>query len=256
MGGKAPVAKHKHRFDDEYAAFLEDLFRDGSVPGAEVYEPYLAALRIRRGHVALDIGAGTGRLLPSIRRYTDLIVPLDLSEALLRRAKQANPGTLLTAADACLLPFQADAFDRVITWGVWENIPNATWGVREIGRVLRPGGQWLVCGKNLMNARSLRLAYYRRKRAALRWLWPENCRRRLARRLLPQRIVRKLDDLWPDRDIPQYPTFFPAFRRELRRAGLTLTKLDRFSDAQLTADQRLPESSRCFFYYVAIARKA
>jgi len=253
--GRRTTDKHKPAFDDEYVALWERVTRDGEVPGGGVYESYLEAMAIKAGDRVLDLGVGYGRLLPSIRRYTENVVGVDLSERMLHRTKEYDESALVTLGDACLLPFGAASFDHVICWAVWENIPQAGRAVREVGRVLRPGGRWLVSGKNLMNRHSLRLAYHRRKRAALRRLWPEGTRRALARRILPRRIVQKLDNLWPDRDIPQYPTFFPVFGRQLQAAGLTLTHVDHFAGGRLTEDERLPQNARFSYYYVAIARK-
>ena len=255
MRGTAVRPKHKQAFDDEYVALQERVAKDGEVPGDDVYERYLEAMAIGAGDAVLDLGVGYGRLLPSIRTHTDNVAGVDLSEVMLRRAREYDATARVALGDACLLPFADDSFDGVVCWAVWENIPQPARAIGEIGRVLRPGGRWLVSSKNLMNRHALKLAYYRRKRAALRWLWPEGRRRPLARRVLPGRVVAKLDNLWPDRDIPQYPTFFPAFRRQLRSAGLTLTRVDHFPDGVLSEERRLAENARFSYYFVAIARK-
>ncbi len=255
MRNKAMAPEHKSAFDEGYVALHEHITTEGDVPGPDVYEPYIEVMGIEPGHAVLDLGAGYGRLLPSIRRYTEDVTGADLSERMLRRGKQHDSSARMTLADARLAPFAAACFDHVVSWAMWENIPAPDQAIREVGRVLRPGGRWLVSGKHLVNWRCMRLVYYRRKRAALRCLWPDGARRPVARRLLPARIVAKLDDLWPEKDIPQYPTFFPVFRRQLRAAGLALTRLDRFSDHQLTDRQRLPEGSPFFYYFVAIIQK-
>ncbi|MFQ5811131.1 MAG: class I SAM-dependent methyltransferase, partial [Armatimonadota bacterium] len=158
MRGRCAVAKHKQTFDDEYVALQECVAREGDVPGPEVYERYLEALGIQTGDAVLDLGVGYGRLLPSIRSYTSNVTGADLSERMLRRAREYDPDARVALGDACLLPFAAGSFDQVTCWAVWENIPDPGRAISEVQRVLRPGGQWLVSGKNLMNWNSVKVA--------------------------------------------------------------------------------------------------
>ncbi len=110
-----------------------------------------AALRRRqlaraRGRV-LEIGAGTGANLP---HYPDAIEALTVSEpneAMLRRARRrqrdvSRPATLL-AASADRLPFADGSFDTVVCTIVLCTVPDQAAALREVRRVLRPGGQLL-----------------------------------------------------------------------------------------------------------------
>jgi ubiquinone/menaquinone biosynthesis C-methylase UbiE len=87
----------------------------------------------------LDVGCGTGRnleLLPPGSRA----VGVDLCPESLRTARQRAPGALLVRASAEALPFRDGVFDTVTSGLVFCSVNDPVAGLREIRRVLKPGG--------------------------------------------------------------------------------------------------------------------
>jgi len=96
-----------------------------------------------RGRV-LEIGAGTGINAPLYAPSVD-VVAIDLSELMLRRARerQARAQVSWLQADAERLPFSGSSFECVTASLVFCSIQDPQSALREIWRVLRPGG-WLI----------------------------------------------------------------------------------------------------------------
>jgi ubiquinone/menaquinone biosynthesis C-methylase UbiE len=96
-----------------------------------------------RGRV-LEIGVGTGL---SLAHYPPVeeIVGVDPSEPMLRRARSRATGSnvALVEAPAEQLPFEDDSFDTVVSMAVLCTVDDPPRVLREIGRVLRPDGQFL-----------------------------------------------------------------------------------------------------------------
>lgn len=91
----------------------------------------------------LDVGTGTGRVsIPLLDRGADLI-GCDLSSKMLRRLQEKYPPARLVQTDATRLPFAYARFDAVLTVHVLHLISSWQEMLREIRRVLVPGGIYL-----------------------------------------------------------------------------------------------------------------
>lgn len=94
----------------------------------------------------LEIGAGTGLNLPHYGPSVELTVT-EPDPSMLRRlsraAERIRPGTTVLRAPAEQLPFEDAVFDTVVCTLVLCGVDDQPQAVREIKRVLRPGGQLL-----------------------------------------------------------------------------------------------------------------
>ncbi|MEV8032213.1 class I SAM-dependent methyltransferase [Streptomyces sp. NPDC086182] len=109
------------------------------------YADAVARMRLHAGDRVLDAGCGTGRALPPLRAAvgaTGLIVGADLTPAMLEAAVRAGrdrDGRLLLA-DVTALPLRTKSLDAVFAAGLVAHLPNPGENLRELGRVVRPGG--------------------------------------------------------------------------------------------------------------------
>jgi SAM-dependent methyltransferase len=113
-------------------------------------------LAVGPGDRLLDLGCGGGRhAFEAARRGAHVVAmdarrpELDEAGAVLAAMEENGelpPGApgLLVQADALALPFRHGAFDRVIAAEVLEHIPEDSQALRELARVLRPGGTMAV----------------------------------------------------------------------------------------------------------------
>ena len=95
----------------------------------------------------LEIGCGVGRITRVLAARAAEVVAIDVSDEMLRRAGELNPdlaNVLWTLGDGVTLAAVADgSIDACLTLVVLQHVPDpeVTFGyVRELGRVLRPGG--------------------------------------------------------------------------------------------------------------------
>src|SRR5256885_1788961 len=93
----------------------------------------------------LDLCCGTGDMTLALRRKatTSKILGVDFSHAMLERATKKSPRLNWVEADALSLPFPASHFDLVTSAFGFRNLADYDAGLREIARVLKPGGE---CG--------------------------------------------------------------------------------------------------------------
>jgi len=138
-----------HRVEDSHWWYrgrrrvLENVIQDlGMPPGARV----------------LDAGCGSGRNMVELRRHGEVTgVEVAQTSAALARARGAGEvfeGSLME------MPFAQDSFDLAVCLDVIEHLPDDVGALRELRRVLAPGGallvtvpayQWLWSGHDEIN---------------------------------------------------------------------------------------------------------
>ena len=89
----------------------------------------------------LEVGTGTGLLLPAYPPSVSEVVAIDIDPEMLARARPRRPGVSLLQADVQQLPFPDASFDTVVSCLVFCSVEDPARGLAELRRVLRPSGQ-------------------------------------------------------------------------------------------------------------------
>ncbi|MFJ8648831.1 class I SAM-dependent methyltransferase [Streptomyces sp. NPDC093546] len=114
---------------------------DGPAYAAAVHE-----LGLRPGDAVLDAGCGTGRALPPLRDAVGpagTVIGVDVTAAMLAAAVRAGRGGsgALLLADVARLPLRDGVLDAVFGAGLISHLPRPADDLRELARVVRPGGR-------------------------------------------------------------------------------------------------------------------
>lgn len=118
-------------------------------PAMSLLPPWLSYIRralpcVSSSGRILEIGPGPGVLLQELAAGHDLAVGVDLSLGMIRQAKRrlagADRSAELVQGDLIHLPFGDAVFDGVVMTFVLSAVPEGVAGLREVARVLRPGG--------------------------------------------------------------------------------------------------------------------
>ena len=93
-------------------------------------------------HRVLDLGCGPGRLAASLSRRATHVLGVDLSPAMIVLARaQAHPGNVhYCVMDATRTALESERFDAVISLGMFEYLSDPAPFLREMLRILKPGG--------------------------------------------------------------------------------------------------------------------
>jgi SAM-dependent methyltransferase len=133
---------------DEVASDYADHF-----PSTEPEQPielamvaHFAALLPQTSRDVLDAGCGAGRMLPVLAGAGCHAVGVDLSEGMVRRARQDHPGFDTRVGSITALPQPDDSFDGVFYWYSTIHTPDEALATvfAQARRVLRPDGHVLV----------------------------------------------------------------------------------------------------------------
>ncbi|MCX5241172.1 class I SAM-dependent methyltransferase [Streptomyces prunicolor] len=132
---------HVQEFFGARAADWDSRFPDDG----PAYAAAVAELGLRAGDRVLDAGCGTGRALPPLRAAvgrSGVVVGADLTPAMLEAAVRAGRGRdgRLLLADVAALPLRSESLDAVFAAGLIAHLPQPGENLRELARVVRPGG--------------------------------------------------------------------------------------------------------------------
>lgn len=98
--------------------------------------------RLENGRV-LEAGGGVGMYAARFRQqFTDDVQLFDIELERVAEARQTIPTALVAAAEA--LPYPTDYFDAILSHEVLEHVVDDRQSVREMVRVLKPGGRMAI----------------------------------------------------------------------------------------------------------------
>jgi len=207
-------------------------------------EANLAFLRatgaLKPGTSLLEIGSGTGALLRHLLRQEVVARGIEISAERMAEGRRLYGELPIDKVEGVALPFADASFDTVLSFDVFEHIRDSDAHLREVRRVLKAGGRYLLQTPNKWTNAPFETLRWR----SLRWR-EDHCalhsysqlQRRLARHGFSVRFY----------DIPVVTDFFKRkIRHYLGPAGL----------AALTVanPDRLPLRFRTNFYVEAVRR--
>jgi ubiquinone/menaquinone biosynthesis C-methylase UbiE len=137
-----------------------------------VHKRMLALVDVEQPDTVVDVGCGTGRLLRRVgERWPSAdLIGVDPAEGMLEVARRKTSRATFHLTGAESLPLPSNSADLVLSSISFHHWPDQAAGLREIARVLRPGGQ-LCLSDPVMPARLSRaFRSYAKSPGALRGL--------------------------------------------------------------------------------------
>jgi ubiquinone/menaquinone biosynthesis C-methylase UbiE len=136
-------------YDERCITYARELF-DRAIPNDAAPNDAAPTAKAKR---ALEIGGGTGFFLLNLMQsgIAESGVLTDISgnmvQTAVRNGRQLGLDVTGQVADAESLPFADGSFDLVVGHAFLHHIPDVELALREIVRVLVPGGRFVICGE-------------------------------------------------------------------------------------------------------------
>ncbi len=202
----------------------------------------------RTGSAVLDLACGAGRHAAELEGAGARVIGLDLSPAMLHRARHRSRA-LLVRGDMRALPFRASSFGLVVnlftSFGYFRSDAEHVLVVRQVARVLEPGGRFVL---DYLNADEVRRTLRRDSEEISDGGTGARVRRRFSEEGLY--VVKEIELRAENRSFQERVRLFSAQELEalLRDGGLDV--VERFGDY----DGRPPAADAPRAIFVAVRR--
>jgi ubiquinone/menaquinone biosynthesis C-methylase UbiE len=109
---------------------------------------YRFAAHFVAGQRVLDVACGSGFGLEMLRAAGAQPIGIDYAADALTNIRVGHPDARLVQADATRLPLATASIDQVVSFETIEHVPDAAALIRELRRVLKPGGHLVLSTPN------------------------------------------------------------------------------------------------------------
>lgn len=128
-----------HRWDKEH-----EISKD-----KEKLKRIINCFSLKKGDKILDVGCGTGRLVPFLEKIVGshgFLVESDFSLEMLKigNNKYKGKNLLFIQADAQMIPLKENSVDVVVCFALFPHLPDKVRALREFHRILGPGKSIIV----------------------------------------------------------------------------------------------------------------
>jgi SAM-dependent methyltransferase len=142
LGAAEPTPEHDAA--SGYAIWSDSYDEPGN-PIVAIEERVVAELLAQRPlGAALDAACGTGRHARTLVDLGHTVAGVDLTPAMLERARANVPEASFQVADLRALPFEEASFELAVCGLALAHLPSLPAAVGELARVLAPGGRLIV----------------------------------------------------------------------------------------------------------------
>lgn len=161
------ISQQTYRFYNQSTDYLQRLEGAGWRPEYGAVLGALKRYQLPKGGAALDYGCGVGDLTSILARTGYQAVGADISLPFVQSAHARHPRLPFVTLDAGpRIPFKADQFWAVAAVNTIEHVATPAQTLRELHRVLQPGGLLVLTFPNLLSPlRPLKRFVTRRRRA-------------------------------------------------------------------------------------------
>ena len=149
----ANVIYHDHEattYDDKWSISYDDRCIDYA---RDIFDEAIGRTTWDPVDSALEVGGGTGFFLLNLmqsgvaRRGTITDISAGMVDQAVRNGRNLGLDVVGNVADVESLPFGDEQFDLVVGHAFLHHIPDVDLALREIIRVLRPEGRFVICGE-------------------------------------------------------------------------------------------------------------
>ncbi len=157
------LEERKHQVRD----FFNDLAEDWDRLKQEVLGDFSLARfipeRVSGSFAAADLGCGTGEMILELARYVERVIGVDSSSRMLEKARSRLKETQVDAdlrlGELEHLPMRNEEADLVVMEMVLRHVAVPLEGLKEVSRVLKPGGIFLMAEFDSHDQEALRHRY-------------------------------------------------------------------------------------------------
>jgi ubiquinone/menaquinone biosynthesis C-methylase UbiE len=142
-GGRARKERVARRYD-AWSRWYDAVDSSGGKAQERWRRTAVDALEVKLGEAVVDLGTGTGAILPWIAEKGGVPVAVDISRKMLEKARGREPGAIAVMGDLERLPFRDGSVPKAVATFTLTTVPDPEAFAREAARVLAPGGTFVL----------------------------------------------------------------------------------------------------------------